>query len=74
MLFFESGRVPTTFVRILRFYYRVTGGQPVAPNKPLTYRTFQPHLIGPGRWGVGEYESLPQTMSRAQAWFNKTGA
>ena len=72
-IFMESGRFPTYFVRILRFYYRQTGGRPAASNKLLTYRTFEPHLVAANGWGEGIHEGLQQTLARAQAWLNVTG-
>ena len=73
-LFLESGRYPTVFVRIMRFYFRVSGANPGPSNKLLTYRTFEPYMIGATGWGEGIYEGLQQTLGRAQAWLNVTGA
>ena len=70
-LYYQSGDFSTYNIRILRIYLRLNGN-PQPANPPLTYRTFEPHLIA-SKYREGVFETMSQTMNRAAYWLNAAG-
>ncbi|XP_077980496.1 uncharacterized protein LOC144435756 [Glandiceps talaboti] len=72
----EHGKGTTAFIRTVRIAY-VKPRTPLPPTPPLllTYRTFVPILLRKGgMMSIPHYESQQETLHRAMAWLNATGA
>ncbi|XP_035685001.1 uncharacterized protein LOC118421664 [Branchiostoma floridae] len=73
----EHGKHTTAFIRIIRLVYgRLRGSLDLPPPLPmvLSVKTFVPAIIcRGGSWGIPQYESLRDTIKRAQVWLSLTG-
>lgn len=75
-LFQEAGDDRTYYVRMLRVCYTTSKTQQTTQPLLLSSKTFIPApLAAPARRhdSIGIYESIGDTMQRAEAWLNATG-